>query len=218
MRNVAIWYHTLFTGTARPINAGWTMDLMAQQMLTMEAVGLVNHAKEMTVCVNGGEDDADIARMLVPAKAKVVSHGIGSGTEITTLNLLSKWAKSHPDWYVLYTHSKGCSHPENPNTRWRLNMEQHLIWNWRMCILDLDKGAEACGCYWLTPEEHPTLIQEHPFFGGNFWWSTSNFIATLPPLPPPEFVYRYHAEAWIGSGSRRPRVKNYLSGWPPQGD
>lgn len=218
MKNVAVWQHTIFTGTERPINAGFSMDLMAQQVLTMESVGLINHAKEVWIGVNGDDADADIARMLAPSKATVICHGKGACTEIPTLNALSKWSKSHPDWYVFYLHLKGTSHPENPNTRWRLNMEQKLLWNWRMCILDLDKGAEACGCYWLTPEEHPSLIQEHPFFGGNFWWSTTNFLATLPPLPPAEFVYRYHAEAWIGSGPRRPRVRNYLTGWPPQGD
>lgn len=194
------------------------MDLMAQQMLTIETCGLVNYAKEITIGVNGGEEDADIARMLAPEKAKVVTHGVGTGTEITTLNLIREWVKSHRDWYVLYFHTKGASHPETPNARWRLNMEQHVLWNWRVCILDMDKGADACGCYWLTPEEHPTLIQNHPFFGGTFFWAKSNYLATLPPLPPPEFVYRYHAESWIGSGPQRPRVKNYIPGWPPQSD
>lgn len=216
VKPVAIWYHTIFTGTERPINAGWTMDLMAQQLLTMESVGLVNHAKEMWIGVNGDESDGDIARMLAPSKAKVVAHGKGTGTEITTLNLLRKWVVSHPDWYVFYAHAKGSSHPENPNTRWRLEMERHIIWNWRMVILDLDKGADCCGCYWLTPEEHPTLIQTKPFFGGNFWAAKASYLATLAPLPPPEFVYRYEAESWIGSGPNRPRVKNYVEGWPPQ--
>lgn len=216
MKPVAVFYHTLFTGTTRPINAGFVMDLMAQQMNAMETCGLAEHAKEITIGVNGDESDAQIARMLAPSKAKVIAHGKGTGTEITTLNVIREWVKTHPDWYVLYWHSKGVSHPENPNTIWRLNMEQHVIWNWRMCILDLDKGADACGCYWLTPEEHPTLIQKYPFFGGTFFWAKSNYLATLPPLPPPEFVYRYDAESWIGSAPQRPRVKCYINGWPPQ--
>ena len=217
MKPVLVAYHCIFTGTARPINAGFSMDLMAEQMTSLESSGLASYAKEIIVGVNGGQSDADIARMLAPSKAKVIAHGEGTGTEITTLNVLRDWVKSHPDWYVMYFHTKGTSHPENPNTTWRLNMEKHCLWNWRMCILDLDKGYDACGCYWLTPEEHPTLIQHHPFFGGTFWWAKSSYLATLPPLPPPEFVYRYEAESWIGSGPRRPRVHNYEEGWPPQG-
>ena len=216
MKPVSVFYHCIFTGTARPINAGFSMDLMAEQMTSLESSGLASYAKEIIVGVNGGQSDADIARMLAPSKAKIIAHGEGTGTEITTLNVLREWVKSHPDWYVFYFHTKGTSHPENPNTTWRLNMEKHCLWNWRMCILDLDKGYDACGCYWLTPEEHPTLIQEHPFFGGTFFWAKSNYLATLPPLPPPEFVYRYHAESWIGSGPRRPRVHCFIDGWPPQ--
>jgi hypothetical protein len=216
MKPVALWYHTLFTGTERPINAGFVMDLMAQQMATIEAVGLVDYASAMYVGVNGDEEDADIARMLAPSKAQVIAHGKGTGTEITTLNVLRSWVKSHLGWYVLYFHSKGVSHPENPNTTWRLNMEAHVLGNWRRCILELDRGYDACGSYWLTPEEHPSLIQHHPFFGGTFWWSKSDYLATLPSLPPPEFVHRYEAESWIGSGPRRPRVKNFIEGWPPQ--
>jgi hypothetical protein len=189
---------------------------MGDQMKTLEAVGLVDAASEIVVGINGGEDDADLARLLAPEKARVIAHGVGTGTEITTLNVLHSWAPAHPGWKVLYFHMKSASHPHAPNTRWRLNMESHVLGNWRTCILDLAKGHDACGCYWLTPEEHPTLIQQHPFFGGNFFWAKSDYLATLPQLPPAEFVHRYEAESWIGSGPRRPRVKEYLSGWPPQ--
>jgi hypothetical protein len=213
---IAIFFHCLFTGTERLINAGFSMDLMAQQMNTLESVGLAQSCNELWVCVNGGEEDASIARMLAPDKAKIVAHGVGTGTEITTMNLIRNWVKSHDGWYVLYFGEKGVSHPENPNTTWRLNMESHVLGNWRMCIHDLDSGYDCCGSYWLTPEENPGLVQNHPFFGGTFWWAKASYLATLPPLPPAEFVYRYHAESWIGSGPRRPRVKCYISGWPPQ--
>ena len=185
-------------------------------MVTLESVGLVDYASEITIGINGGEDDADIARLLAPSKANIVAHGEGTGTEITTMNLIREWVKSHSGWYVLYFHTKGLSHPENPNTRWRLNMEKYVLHGWRNCILDLGKGYDACGCYWLTPEEHPTLIQHHPFFGGTFFWAKADYLATLPPLPPPQFVHRYEAESWIGSGPKRPRVMNYIEGWPPQ--
>lgn len=216
IRPVAVWYHCIFTGTARRIDPYFSMNLMGEQMTTLEACGLADFAKEIWVGVNGGEEDAEIARMLAPSNAKIVAHGVGTGTEITTLNLIREWVKSHDAWNVLYFHMKGSSHPENPNTRWRINMEKHVLGNWRTCILDLDKGYDCCGSYWLTPEEHPTLIQTKPFFGGTFWWAKSEYLATLPPLPAPEFVNRYEAESWIGSGPKRPRVMNYEEGWPPQ--
>jgi hypothetical protein len=215
VKPVAIFYHCIFTGTERVINSGFVMDLMAQQMQTLEAVGLADYAREMYVGVNGGEDDAEIARMLAPNKAKIIAHGKGTGTEITTLNFIREWVKSRSGWYVLYFHTKGVSHPENPNTTWRLNMERHVLHNWRTCILDLDKGYDCCGSYWLTPEEHRSWVKS-PFFGGTFWWAKADYLATLSPLPAPEFINRYDAEGWIGSGPRRPRIMNYISGWPPQ--
>lgn len=214
-QNIAIWYHCLFQGTVRPIDMDFSIQLMTEQMNSLEQCGLESVANEIWIGVNGGEEDAQIARVLAPAKAKVIAHGLVS-SEITTLSLLRDWVKSHSGWYVLYFHLKGSSHPENPNTTWRLNMEKHVLWNWRMCVFDLDSGYDAVGSYWLTPEEHPTLIQQHPFFGGTFWWSKSDYLGTLPELPEPNFQNRYIAESWIGSGPRRPRVKNYIEGWPTQ--
>ena len=216
MTPVAIFYHTLFNGVHRPINSAFVVHLMNEQMRTIESVGLVDYAKEMWVGVNGDDDDAALAKALAPEKARVVAHGAGTTTEITTLRLLRTWALSNPNWAVLYFHSKGCSHPENPNTEWRLNMEKHALHNWRMCVFSLDSGHEAVGCYWLTPEAHPGLVQKHPFYGGNMWWSTSNYIARLPNLPEPTFENRYEAESWIGMGKPRPRIVNLIQGWPPQ--
>lgn len=216
MRPIAVFYHCILNGTVRPINTEFAIDLIAEQMQTLDACGLSRCSNEITIGVNGDGQDAEIVHMLAPPKSKVVAHGKGTGTEITTMNLIRDWVRHHPGWYVMYFHSKGLSHPENPNTRWRLNMEQHVLANWRGCVLELDRGYDACGCYWLTPEEHPTMIQNHPFFGGTFFWTKSDYLATLPPLPEPEFVNRYAAESWIGSGPRRPRVKCFIDGWPPQ--
>lgn len=213
--NVAIFYHCIFQGTVRHINTAFALELMAEQMHTLENSGLSDYAREMWVGVNGDDDDAEMASLLCPHKAHVISHGAGTGTEITTMNLLADWVKWHSGWYVFYFHLKGISHPQNPNTRWRQTMEKHCIQNWRMCIFDLDSGYDAVGAYWLTPEEYPYLLQKHPFFGGTFFWAKADFIATLPPLPSPTFENRYEAESWIGSGPRRPKVKNYEPGWPP---
>lgn len=216
LHKVAVFYHGLFHGTVREIDPYFSMTLMGEQMSSLEQCGLADCASEITIGINGDKEDGDVAKLIAPTKAKVITHGKGTGTEITTMNVIRDWVKCHRGWYVLYYHMKSASHPQQPNTAWRLNMEKHCIWNWRTCVLDLDKGYDTCGCYWLTPEEHPTMIQKYPFYGGTFWWAKSDYLATLPPLPPPEFVHRYDAESWIGMGPRRPRAMNYISGWPPQ--
>lgn len=214
MKPIAIWYHCLFRGTVRPIDEGFAINLMSEQMQKMEAVGLARAAKEIWIGVNGDRDDSALAMAMAPAGSIVIAHGAGSCSEITTLNVLSAWSKQHAGWNVLYFHSKGISHPESPNIQWRLNMEHHVLENWQTCISDLDAGYDAVGCYWLTPEEHRGLIRT-PFFGGTFFWAKSEYLASLPPLPAPTFENRYEAEGWIGSRNPRPNVKNYISGWPP---
>jgi hypothetical protein len=188
---------------------------MAEQMTTLESCGLAAHADAIYIGVNGGEEDGEIARMLAPDKAKVIVHGEGSTSEITTMNVIRGWVTNHPGWNLLYFHAKGVSHPDSPNTQWRINMEAHCLHNWRMCVFDLDSGYDAVGSYWLTPEEHKGLIKT-PFFGGTYWWAKSDYLATLPALPAPTFENRYDAEGFIGSRIPRPRVKSYIIGWPPQ--
>lgn len=212
IHNLAVFYHCLFQGVSRPIDTMCALNLMADQMTAIEASGLTKMAAEIHIGVNGDEADADLARMVAPAKAIIVTHGKGATTEIPTLSMLRSWLPEHRDWYVFYWHMKGVTHPPY-NTQWRLGMEQHLVRNWQRCVLDLDSGKDAVGCHWLTPETYPGQVTS-PFFGGNFWWSKASYLMTLPPLPPATWGNRYKAETWIGSGLRRPRVQCYIDGWP----
>lgn len=216
MKPIAIFHHSVFVGRHRPIDIRFSCWLMDQQMSALRMSGLTEAAREIHVCVNGDDSDVDVAKMFSPEKSIYHENGRWASSEIPTMNRMGDWAKQHPDWYVLYFHLKGASHPEQPNTAWRLRMEYWTIWNWRRCVDDLDQGFDCCGCYWLTPEEHGPLVQKTPFFGGTFYWAKSNYLAELPPLPSDSFENRYIGEAWIGSRPKRPVVQNYQAGWPPQ--
>jgi hypothetical protein len=212
---IAVFYHCIFSGGSRPIDMSYSAGMMADQMHTLKASGLLTQAAEVTIGVNGGQEDANIARLFAPAKAKIVPHGATSTTEIPTMNLLRQWLPGHAGWAVLYFHEKGVTHPWLPSDMaWRGRMEQACIWGWRECVAQLENGVDACGCHWLTPETNPGVVAS-PFFGGTFFWTTAQFLATLPPLPEATWPNRYAAERWIGSGPRRPRVKDFFPGWPP---
>ena len=92
-------------------------------------------------------------------------------------------------------------------------MERMTVWAWRTCVADLANGTDACGCHWLTPEQFPKLVKS-PFFGGTFWWAKASYLKTLPQFPAATWANRFEAENWIGRGNPRPRVKDYLPGWP----
>lgn len=212
---VAVFYHCCLESRHRRIDIRHAVALIHEQMTTLQQCGLADAAHEIHISVNGDDSDIDVVRMVGPAKAQYHANGKQANSEIPSMNRIHAWAKSNPNWYVCVFHSKGLSHMEQPNTAWRLNMELWCLWRWENCVFDLDRGYDAVGCYWLTPEEHGPLVQKTPFFGGTFYWSKSNYIAQLPPLPEDTFDNRYVAEAWIGSRPQRPRVVSYVKGWPP---
>lgn len=209
---IAVFYHCLLTSQHRDINEAYALNLITSQMLALKESGLEAAATTICVGVNGSVGDAFAVACMAPEKSAVVHHGIGATTEIPTLNILKAFAKDHPGWAILYHHSKGISTP-NQADGWRRRMEHVNIWNWNSCVNALDQGADACGCHWLTPERNPGVIAS-PFFGGTYWWSKSEYINTLPPLPEAKWENRYEAETWIGKGPRRPRVVDFYPGWP----
>lgn len=212
MMPIAVFYHCLLSSKHRDIQPDYAFNLISTQMGALRNSGLSDAAQLVHIGVNGSSSDAMAVACLAPEKAAVVHHGQDATTEIPTLNVLRAFAKDHPGWAVLYHHSKGVSTP-NQADGWRRRMENVCVWGWNECVKALDRGADAAGAHWLTPERFPGVIQT-PFFGGTFWFAKSDYINTLPPLPDPTWENRYEAETWIGKGPRRPRVVDFYPGWP----
>lgn len=184
---------------------------MFEQMNTVEKSGLLAAATEFYIGLNGDSEDRDIARLFAPAQARIICHGKNATTEIPTLKLLRSWLPGHQDWFVLYFHMKGVSHPPL-GENWRRRMEKFCIWDWRSCVEDL-AHVHVCGCHWLTPKDWPATVKT-PMFGGNFWWARISYLLSLPTLPEPTWENRYEAESWIGRGKIKPIAKDYTPGWP----
>lgn len=214
MKPLAVFYHCILSNGALPIDTQYACAVMNEQMTALKRSGLAGAAEVISVGVNGDSEDAAMARLFVPTKAAMMIHGKQAVTEIPTLQALRSWLPGHADWYVLYHHIKGVTHPTEPlYARWRKRMEHACVWGWRSCVNDMDNGIDSCGCHWLTPEQFPTLARS-AFWGGTFWWATAKYLLTLPPLPPATWANRFAAEDWIGRGPQRPKVRDYYPGWP----
>lgn len=219
MNPIAVFYHCKLSGINpdynTPIDTNHAQWVVQSQMQALRDSGLSDAAKELHLGINGSAEEAQVLLIMAPGHPHLSIHGSYGASEIPTLNLLRDWVIGHEDWYVLYHHSKGITQPHRPNyDAWRKRMEDAVVWNWRECVAELDRGTDACGCHWLTPETHP----QHggiPFFAGTFWWAKASFLITLPPLPEDSWRNRYAAERWIGMGPRRPVVKDYFPGDPP---
>lgn len=222
MKPIAIFYHALFFMNAPDNLLENAVNIVLGQMWQLSASGLLDAAKEFHVGLNGGEETRQMASLILPFKAQIVLHGLQCHTENRTILMLERWLPAHRDWYVLYFHAKGATHPAGHelSTRWRECMTRCVIMNWRNCIRDLDVGFEAVGCHWMVP---PATPPGQHIFAGTFFWAKTSFLTTLPSILARPAIKlsgldsiesRYETEVWIGNGRRLPRVLDYHPGHP----
>ena len=181
MKPIAIFYHCILSGGSVPIDTSFACSIVAEQMDAFRLSGLFDEADELHIGLNGDEEDLQMLRLFVPCPhAHFLIHGSGMTTEIPTLAALQRWLPIHRDWFVLYAHIKGVSHPgRRLDENWRRRMERAVVWNWKRCVNDL-RRVDAVGCHWLTPEQYAGSVKR-PFFGGNFWWARAEYLADASP-------------------------------------
>lgn len=220
---IAIFYHCLFCLGNPPKRLPAAEGIVKEQMQALRESGLGEAASYTLVGVNGGGESQPPCDSLIFWTNAPILHGLESRNENLTILELEKWLPGHSDWYVLYFHSKGATHPpgDSFSTTWRRCMMKHCITNWRQCVADLDAGYEAVGAHWMEPPETPPGQR---FFAGTFWWAKASYLLTLPSIMDRERIKvsgigspesRYEAEVWIGNGPRAPKVKDYHPGWNP---
>jgi hypothetical protein len=215
MKPIAIFYHGLFFRDNEWLPHAFT--IAQQQFWAVEDSGLEKAASEIHIGLNGGQESLEPARLVFPAKAEITLHGQDSKNECSTILMLEDWVKTHPDWYVLYFHCKGATHPPGHgiSDRWRGCMMRNNVLLWHRCVADLMTGCDAVGCHWMEPPETP---EGQYIFAGTFFWAKSNFMRELPSIMDRPQIKktglkhldsRYEAEVWLGNGPRRPVIKDY---------
>jgi hypothetical protein len=215
MKPIAVFHHCWMSGGDHPVNPVRVVSIVQEQLDALTSTGLMAAAKVVHFGVNGGfADECEIAELIADPKVSVVRNPEGVG-ELPTMKAMQNWAKANPGWNVLYHHAKGTIHqPGSAYDAWRRCMERACVHNWKACVYHLEHNFDSCGAHWLTPEEMP-IIGPVAYWGGNFWWATSDFINTLPPID--IMANRYEAEVWIGKGPKRPRVKDFAHHFPTSG-
>jgi hypothetical protein len=209
---IAIFYHCLFC-LEQPDNIlESALEVVHDQMFTLQAVGLEQAAQEIHCGINGEQESVVFGETLLPQKATKTYHTLASRGENLTLVMLENWVKTHPGWKVLYfhakgaTHKKGSSYGEGVSRPWRIGMMNDLINNWRQCVELLNVHDIVC-CHWMWNMADGT--QHIP--AGNFVWINSDFAARLPSIYLRDrikmsgiaaYESRYEAEVYWGNGPR----------------
>lgn len=223
MNPIAIFYHCLFFTGEPPQLTPSGIQVVHEQMETLKQNGLADCCQHFSVGINGGNESRVYASMLFPRKAQVHFHGLDSHNENATLLNLEQWLPGHVGWNVLYFHSKGATWPYDDylRSRWRGCMMRNVVTNWKQCVRDLESGFDSVGCHWMVPPATP--VGQH-IWAGTFWWSTSDYLLTLPSIMDRDRIKtsglkhsdsRYESEVWIGNGPRLPHVKDYHPNWNP---
>lgn len=113
-------------------------------------------------------------------KIKVVNYDFNAAVfEIPTIRIMHSFAYMNPGYKLLYLHTKGISRPKECMTRnaiigWIDYMLYCLVKQYERCLRLLDI-YDTVGCNEMsrhTPENPP-------HYSGNFWWTTSEYIASL---------------------------------------
>ena len=154
-----------------------------------------------------GKNEAELDFLLqMHPKLKLKQHTTDIRLyESFTLNDLHQWAQSN-DSNVLYIHSKGVSYNNwmfGHIWNWRKLMEYFLIEQHENCIDLLDnQNKDAIGCLLINSGKKIRILDEkHNYhFSGNFWWTTTKYIKTLPRLPNVDMRHNWNywmCERWI---------------------
>jgi hypothetical protein len=204
MKPIAIWYHTcinLFPAHAESI--------IQEQMQALRYSGLLTAADQLIVGLNGNETDRARLAPLLPSKACIFINDPETwpSGEVPTMREMREWLYAYPDYNVMYFHMKGLTAPPgniNHGTSMAIRhaMQSVVINRWRECVQLLSEGYDSVGYNWSTPADQA-------YWAGNFWWATSSFLSTIPPLRHSDVEHgRMEAEVWIGQGPNHPRVKD----------
>jgi len=117
--------------------------------------------------------------------------------EPDTLNFMLKKAKEYTsNTPMLYLHTKGLSYTHPIMKRnieaWVRYLDLFVVYKWEECVKALEENDAAGGLY---------VYQDPKHFSGNFWWTNSDYLKTLPRLNSYNVAKYNRGEFWILSNT-----------------
>ena len=177
---------------------------------------LINNVTVIYICFIGSEQipisSNDISEYNNNLNIEIIklSNNL-SDFEVPTLNFLYEFCLLNPTHNVLYLHTKNVGKQINLCIEDQIEYMLHFLVNkWHTCVENLN-NYDACG---VDLRDQPTL-----HYSGNFWWSRSSNIVSLPsPIefnniikyPNPLNSQRHNQEFWICHNNKN---KKYISLW-----
>ena len=171
----------------------WKDTFLIELLDRMKSSGLLDRMDHVCI-VNTGKPIDTVSFETKYAPAKVVHYTENTMEfENITIRLISVFAKLHPEYKILYMHTKGISYGTDHVfykgvKAWNHFMMYCLVDQYKKCLPIL-KVYDTVGTNY-RPLEHGN--GQH--YSGNFWWATANYIQHLPIQ---YLKDKYHPEFWL---------------------
>lgn len=167
-----------------------------EHILAMSRTGLSSALETFVVGIVGPEQARESAKAAVQEAGATVVFEKEKGFEQETLAWISSFVQQE-DGYMYYAHSKGAGYPNRYQDPWRRTMEYDCSIHWGECVSRLKEGKDCVGSIWHNTDRWGP----HPYFAGNYWWATNEFLRTLPEIDKND---RFWAEVWLGLAPTKP--------------
>lgn len=180
-------------------------DVIQDQLNTIVDSGLINVVNNIYINFVGNSiHDIDFL-IKQNNKINIINYtNKYNDYERSCLHSLLDWSQTNES-NILYIHAKGVSKPKNKNIwNWRKLLEEHIIYKYKDCI-DKLKEYDVVGMNFLDGgHKNQKILNENHcvHFSGNFWWSKTSYIKTLPKIRPDlidlsKSQYYWLCERWV---------------------
>lgn len=172
-----------------------------KRILRTLAAGLLQKLRYLIINNVGTHISVEELFAETPKNVILINSPAGSEMfEAATLREMHFFSQLHPDYKIMYLHTKGVSHvPGHPFYEnihdWTNFMLYSIVHQHESCIQILNHVDAAGSNY-----RHP-MYDEHrnpPHFSGNFWWARASYIRSLSIH---DLNGKYDAEWWLLRGN-----------------
>lgn len=185
------------------------VQVIEEQLNMMKDSGLYDAAEQIMIGLVGDKSQVDHVKNVIQKyhKLKIVTHKTNANEyEFPTLRIVKDKSRQKEDYHCFYIHTKGVSYNNHPGGKhWRDYMNYFTLTRWRRNIEKLSQGFDTSGVKWIPSSDE---FMRH--YSGNFWWATSEYIASLPEINTLNLKDRFMAEMWIGCGNPNAAVLSQL--------
>lgn len=145
------------------------LKIVSEQLNTLCTSDLYDNTKNIYcfVCLS----NPDILSLLSKYTKIVIINSDENLKEKFAINNYCNYLPKNENYYLYYLHSKGVSRKEKSFNDWRLLCDHFTLTKWKINVLLLQRFNCVGINYLAFPKKH---------FSGNFWWTKSEYINTLP--------------------------------------